>query len=63
MNASHNAPFRQSVAAFAMAATMTLGLLSAIGLIADRYHAGEVVAQGAAAIDPQAAAAASDMRS
>jgi len=63
MNATRTAPVRQSVAALAMAATMTLGLLSAIGQIADRYHADEAVAQGATPAAQQLVSAASGKRS
>jgi hypothetical protein len=64
MNATRTAPVRQSLAALAMAATMTLGLLSAVGLIADSYHADEAVAQGAATPGAQQlVAAASSKRS
>ena len=36
-------------AALALAALITGSLLSAMGLVADRYHADELVAQGCAA--------------
>ena len=48
MNANRTARIRQSLAALAMALTTALGLLSAMGQIADRYHDDEHVAQGAA---------------
>ena len=63
MNANRTIPARQAVATLIMAATMTLGLLSMMGLIADRYHADEAIAQAATPVAQQAMRATRDSHS
>jgi hypothetical protein len=63
MNAYRNAPKRPSAPALAMAVTMTLALLSSMGLLADRYHADERLAQDAAPAAQKIGSAASAARS
>ena len=63
MTAHRTAPVRQSVAALTMAATMTLGLLAAIGQIADHAHADARLVQGTTPAAQQLVAAEAGTRS
>ena len=57
MNPANLHSTRVTCTALGLAAATTLGVLLALGALADRYHADEAVARGAAGAAQQAASA------
>lgn len=63
MYAPRHASIRQAAAALALAATVTVALLGAMGLLADRSYADEALAQGCGPASQQVVVAAAQPRS